>query len=80
MAAFESLLSLSTAVDSSTDLSVLVDLRKMRERLDAAITEQVARARQPRLRWRQHGYSWARIGEALGTTGQAAQQKFGRSA
>jgi FAD/FMN-containing dehydrogenase len=44
-----------------------------RARAEAEVAEAVAAARAA-------GYSWAMIGSAIGTTGQAASQRYGRVA
>lgn len=53
------------------DLQVLVDLHDLRELVDQAERDAV-----DRLRRGNYPKSWAQIGDALGTTRQAAQQRF----
>ena len=52
------------------DVEALTDMLALSTVLDEAITEAV-------LGLRAHGYSWAEIGQRLGTTRQAAQQRWG---
>ncbi len=54
------------------DVCCLTDLAAVRDAVDDAVTESVAS-----LRAEPWCYSWADIGEALGITRQAAQQRFG---
>lgn len=51
----------------------LAELVKLRDHLDDAITKAVT---VQRVKWDR---SWADIGRALGTTRQAAQQRYGRT-
>jgi hypothetical protein len=51
----------------------LADLVELRTDLEAAITEAVTVQRD---RW---GRSWTEIGRGLGTTKQAAQQRYGKA-
>jgi hypothetical protein len=53
------------------DIEDLRDLAALRDTLDDVITDTVAHMRG------QHEFSWAAIGEAMGTTRQAAQQRYG---
>lgn len=55
------------------DLADLADLAQFAKDADRAIGEAVDAMRQ------QQGYSWTDIGNALGTTRQAAQIRFGRN-
>jgi hypothetical protein len=54
------------------DVDALADMTGLATELDAAITEAVTGLRAAR-------YSWAEIGDRLGVTRQAAQQRWGRS-
>lgn len=54
------------------DVEDLRDMVAMRDQLDDVIRDTVTHMRA------QHDFSWARIGEAVGTTRQAAQQRYGR--
>lgn len=54
----------------------LAGLIALREQLDAGIAEAVVKMREAD----PEQASWAKIGRALGTTRQAAQQRFGRKA
>ncbi len=56
------------------DPAVFAELRRaVLSRLDAerTVRDAVAHARE-------HGYSWAFIGSLIGTTGEAARQRYGR--
>ncbi|AQT83116.1 hypothetical protein B1R94_26090 [Mycolicibacterium litorale] len=53
------------------DVDALPDLIALAGEVDAVITQAVAALRA-------EGYSWSEIGARLGTTRQAAQQRFGR--
>lgn len=57
---------------ASGDVDALPDLLALRELVDQAMTNAVAACRA-------EGYSWADIGERLGTTKQNAQQRYGRT-
>jgi hypothetical protein len=57
---------------ADADLEDLADLVAMRSLLDDSITAAVSHLRD------HHEFSWAAIGEAVGTTRQAAQQRYGR--
>jgi hypothetical protein len=57
---------------ADADLEDLADLVAMRALLDDAITQAVSHLRV------HHEFSWAAIGDAVGTTRQAAQQRYGR--
>lgn len=57
------------------DVEGLAGLVALRSELDRAIAEAVRGLRQPR--W---GYSWAEVARVLGTTRQAAQQRYGATA
>ncbi len=62
---------LTTAVgsdDPAVGLGAVVALRRLADRLEA---QHVTRARQL-------GWSWEQVGDALGTTRQAAHQKHGK--
>jgi hypothetical protein len=62
-----------TPISAPAPASLLEWISQAHARLadaDAEITAAVTRARQ-------HGHSWAAIAERLGTTRQAAQQRFG---
>lgn len=54
------------------DVDALPELRALSAEIDAAIGKSVAGLRAA-------GYSWADIATRLGTTRQAAQQRFGRA-
>jgi hypothetical protein len=54
------------------DIEDLADMLAMRDQLDDVIRSTVTEMRA------KHEFSWARIGEAMGTTRQAAQQRYGR--
>lgn len=56
---------------SSGDVDALPELLAMATEIDAVIVQSVAGLRA-------EGYSWGEIGARLGTTRQAAQQRFGR--
>lgn len=55
---------------ASGDIEALRAMVGLADQLDAAITEAVRGLRQ-------YGYSWAEIGDRLGTSRQAAQQRWG---
>jgi hypothetical protein len=57
---------------ANADAEDLADLVAMRAVLDEAITTAVTHLRD------HHDFSWAAIGEAVGTTRQAAQERYGR--
>jgi hypothetical protein len=57
------------------DVAGLAALVALRSELDKAITEAVSGLRQP-----QWSYSWSEIARVLGTTRQAAQQRYGSKA
>lgn len=57
---------------SDGDVEALPELLALSSEIDAAITKSVAGLREA-------GYSWAEIASRLGTTRQAAQQRFGRT-
>jgi hypothetical protein len=57
---------------ANADAEDLADLVAMRALLDEAIATAVSHLRD------HHDFSWAAIGEAVGTTRQAAQQRYGR--
>ena len=57
------------------DVEGLAALVALRSELDAAISSAVAGLRQP-----QWSYSWSEIARVLGTTRQAAQQRYGSKA
>jgi hypothetical protein len=57
------------------DVEGLAALVALRSELDTAIADAVAGLRQPH--W---SYSWAEIARVLGTTRQAAQQRYGSKA
>lgn len=56
------------AQGDEVELSALADLK---DEVDGVIGQAVAA-------WRTQGRSWATIGEALGVSKQAAQQRYGR--
>jgi hypothetical protein len=56
----------------SADMEELVALVKLHQAVDQAIAVAVPGVRES------GGYSWAAIGDALGITRQAAQQRYGR--
>lgn len=56
------------------DLEVFVELRQAvlsRSDAERSIRDAVKRARE-------HGYSWTSIGSLIGTSGEAARQRYGR--
>lgn len=56
------------------DPAVFAELRRAvlsRSEAERSIQDAVAQARE-------HGYSWAFIGSLIGTTGEAARQRYGR--
>jgi hypothetical protein len=53
------------------DVEALTLMTRLADELDAAIAQAVNGLRS-------HGYSWAEISSRLGTTRQAAQQRWGR--
>lgn len=53
------------------DVELLPELQRMRNTIDEAMTAAVAACRA-------EGYSWGEIAQRLGTTRQAAQQRYGR--
>jgi hypothetical protein len=57
---------------ANADTEDLADLVAMRELLDDAIATAVGHLRD------HHDFSWQAIGDAVGTTRQAAQQRYGR--
>ena len=57
---------------ADADMEDLTDLVAMRALLDDAIDTAVSHLRD------HHEFSWAAIGDAVGTTRQAAQQRYGR--
>jgi hypothetical protein len=57
---------------ANADMEDLTDMVAMRALLDEAITTAVSHLRD------HHEFSWAAIGDAVGTTRQAAQQRYGR--
>jgi hypothetical protein len=57
---------------ANADMEDLTDMVAMRALLDEAITNAVSHLRD------HHEFSWAAIGEAVGTSRQAAQQRYGR--
>ena len=57
---------------ADADPEDLADLAALRDVLDAAIAEAVAGQRA------RHGRSWADIGRGLGTTREAAYQRYGK--
>ena len=57
---------------ANADREDLADLVAMRGLLDDAITAAVTHLRD------HHEFSWTAIGDAVGTTRQAAQQRYGR--
>ena len=57
---------------ANADMEDLTDMAAMRALLDEAITNAVSHLRD------HHEFSWSAIGEAVGTTRQAAQQRYGR--
>jgi hypothetical protein len=57
------------------DVAGLAALVALRSELDEAIAEAVAGLREP-----QWSYSWSEIARVLGTTRQAAQQRYGSKA
>jgi hypothetical protein len=57
---------------ANADMEDLADVVALRSLLYEAITAAVAHLRD------HHEFSWAAIGEAVGTTRQAAQQRYGR--
>ncbi|MDN5855518.1 MAG: hypothetical protein L0K86_22275 [Actinomycetia bacterium] len=59
--------------DDPNAFARLLRAANARVQAEAEIAEAVAEARQA-------GYSWAMIGGAVGTTGQAAQQRYGKLA
>ena len=61
----------SHKISAEWDLDSLRALARLRSSVDDATKDVVLRLRA------EGGYSWADIGEALGTTRQAAQQRFG---
>jgi hypothetical protein len=54
------------------DVEDLTEMVAMRAQLDVVIKDTVTQLRG------KHDFSWSRIGEAVGTTRQAAQQRYGR--
>jgi hypothetical protein len=54
------------------DVEDLADMFAMRAQLDDVITSTITTMRA------KHEFSWARIGEAAGTTRQAAQMRYGK--
>jgi len=54
------------------DVDALPELLTLASEIDAVISQSVASLRA-------EGYSWAEIGTRLGTSRQAAQQRFGRA-
>ena len=54
------------------DFTDLAEIAKVSKMMDDAMQAAVDGMRE------QQGYSWAQIGEGLGITRQAAQQRFGR--
>jgi hypothetical protein len=59
--------------DGDGDLVALAELAALRDELDAHLLDAVAR-----LRHSTRPASWSEIGLALGTSAQAAQQKYGK--
>jgi hypothetical protein len=57
---------------ATADMDDLRDMAAMRQTLDEVIAATVRHLRD------QQDFSWAAIGEAVGTTRQAAQQRYGR--
>jgi hypothetical protein len=57
---------------ANADMEDLTDMVAMRALLDDAITAAVSHLRD------HHEFSWTAIGEAVGTSKQAAQQRYGR--
>jgi hypothetical protein len=57
---------------SGADIEDLRDLMVLRDTLDGVIASTVSTLRADQ------EFSWAAIGEAMGTTRQAAQQRYGR--
>jgi hypothetical protein len=55
---------------ASGDVEALRDMVGLADQLDAALSEAVHGLRQ-------HGYSWTEIGDRLGISRQAAQQRWG---
>lgn len=53
------------------DVELLPELQRMRDTIDEAMTAAVAACRA-------EGYSWGEIAQRLGTSRQAAQQRYGR--
>jgi hypothetical protein len=58
---------------ADADPEDLADLVAMRSQLDDAISVAVGNLRA------HHGFTWASIGDALGCSKQAAQQRYGRT-
>ena len=59
-------------------LAALVAARQLRDLIDQAVVDAVLSARQARAAGAGAGrYSWSEIGDALGTSRQAAQQRYG---
>jgi DNA-directed RNA polymerase specialized sigma24 family protein len=57
---------------AGADVDLLPVLRDVQREIDALMRQSVAACRA-------EGYSWAEIAARLGTTRQAAQQRYGRS-
>lgn len=53
------------------DVDLLPELRVLQRSIDDLMSEAVAQCRA-------EGYSWSEIAQRLGTTRQAAQQRYGR--
>jgi hypothetical protein len=59
---------LPTTNDPAEGLAAVVALRRLADRLEAAEVEHAMRA----------GWSWSRVGEALGVTRQAVHKKYAK--
>lgn len=64
----------SRKISTEWDLDSLRSLARLRQSVDSAERDVVARLRE------EGEYSWTDIGDALGITRQAAQQRFGNTA
>lgn len=62
-------------LDDSAEAEIIDDLRMVAEAADAVAASE-ARLRETVRRARAHGRSWNRIAVALGTSRQAARQRF----
>lgn len=62
----------AAAVDAAAPLDAVAAARRLAELVDAVLRESVDRARRA-------GHTWQEVGAVLGTTRQAAFQRFGRA-